>query len=31
MFNVGEIEVRRIEESLGHGFQPNAATTSTPR
>ena len=23
MFNVGEIEILRIEESLGHGFQPN--------
>jgi glyoxylase-like metal-dependent hydrolase (beta-lactamase superfamily II) len=23
MFNVGEIEVLRVEESLGHGFQPN--------
>jgi hypothetical protein len=23
MFNVGDVEVRRIEESLGHGFQPN--------
>jgi glyoxylase-like metal-dependent hydrolase (beta-lactamase superfamily II) len=24
MFNVGEIEVLRVEESLGNGFQPNA-------
>ena len=23
MFNVGEIEILRVEESLGHGFQPN--------
>jgi hypothetical protein len=23
MFNVGEIEILRIQESLGHGFQPN--------
>ena len=23
MFNVGEVEVLRVEESLGHGFQPN--------
>ena len=24
MFNVGDIEVLRVEESLGNGFQPNA-------
>jgi hypothetical protein len=23
MFNVGDIEILRVEESLGHGFQPN--------
>ncbi len=23
MFNVGDVEILRVEESLGHGFQPN--------